>query len=407
MKVIMTRLLQKCMETTRFQNKFISSFAQELKWNKWIPCMRQRKRRLRIWRKWAWPLELPPAPCIYFHFFAPHFTGSWEFIQSTRGFLCIECGEQLWYELRTLSVRMATPGVWNRGPFLAAAMLMTSLNIHWLCLNRNRLNQQYLFDRFPFRKDSTIICVLISFIEFASAVPCIMIIITAISFFFGVIMYTEAILNDIKSMFNRIDREPHSKKNTVQLKMTKYTIEAIDLHVRLIQYEIAFYLFIWKIHLKRLFHLQMHGTVDRYHELHHFYRRGAWNYYRRLIDFHVSDGNFDPWNSFQNDLELLFSVAALWLSIIFRFTIAIAFDFFWYGNAFNILLFRTHLAYPFNEPRRHGLCIGMVSVPAQQSNRHITHDTANSSTIFHHRVRLDEMRFGQFHRSKWEIFFFY
>lgn len=93
----------------------------------------------------------------------------------------------------------------------------------------------YLFDRFPLRKDLTITCVLISFIEFTSAVPGIMIIIAAVSFFFGVIMYTEAILNDIKSLFNRIDREYHSKKNVAQAKMTKYTIQAIDLHVQLIQ----------------------------------------------------------------------------------------------------------------------------------------------------------------------------
>lgn len=150
--------------------------------------------------------------------------------------------------------------------------------------------------------------------------------------------------------------------------------------------------------------LQVHGTIDRYHELHHFCGRSASNFYRRLIDFHVSDGNFDTRHPFEIDLKLLSSVAALWLIIIFRFTIAIAVHFFWHGNACNILLFRAQLACTFNESRRHGLWIGMVSIPTQQSNRHIAHDTASSSTIFHHRIRLDEMRFGKFHRSEWEIF---
>lgn len=78
--------------------------------------------------------------------------------------------------------------------------------------------------------NSTINYFLFSCTESASALSGMAVMVTAVSFFFGVIMYTKAILNDIKSLFHRIDAESVSKKSNAE----KYCIEAINLHTRLL-----------------------------------------------------------------------------------------------------------------------------------------------------------------------------
>lgn len=57
---------------------------------------------------------------------------------------------------------------------------------------------------------------------------------TIISLIFGFNMYVDACLNDIKSLFNRIDRL--SKVAGSEVKMIEYCIEAIDLHGRIGRY---------------------------------------------------------------------------------------------------------------------------------------------------------------------------
>lgn len=62
---------------------------------------------------------------------------------------------------------------------------------------------------------------------------------TTLSFSSGTIIYTKAMLNDIKSLFCRIDKISKSKNKNAELTMLTYCKEAVDLHVGVLGY--AFY----------------------------------------------------------------------------------------------------------------------------------------------------------------------
>lgn len=79
-------------------------------------------------------------------------------------------------------------------------------------------------------------CIAMAFIQLYAITYTTFIFFMVSSLFFGIIKYTEAILNDIKSLFNRIDGLSESKdknKGIVSLQRCK---EAIDLHMRLNRY---------------------------------------------------------------------------------------------------------------------------------------------------------------------------
>lgn len=54
----------------------------------------------------------------------------------------------------------------------------------------------------------------------------------ALAYVYGIIMYTEAILVDIKSLFDRIDKETGAKESNAELSMLEYFEEAIELHLQ-------------------------------------------------------------------------------------------------------------------------------------------------------------------------------
>lgn len=93
--------------------------------------------------------------------------------------------------------------------------------------------------------DSTLNCALLYCTQLCGTLSGMAIIITAISFFFGIIMYTETILNDLQSLFQRIDVESIIKRATARMTAKKYCIEAINLHTSLLEYFFLSFIFVY------------------------------------------------------------------------------------------------------------------------------------------------------------------
>lgn len=119
-----------------------------------------------------------------------------------------------------------------------------------------------------------------------------MIIVTAISFFFGIIMYTEAILEDIKSLLSRIDVKSRSIETSAKLQMTKYCIEAINLHTRLLGYEFECWFLLHESNIIESLPSQVHGAFGWCHELRHFHGSRSECYVRGLSTVYLSIGSF-------------------------------------------------------------------------------------------------------------------
>lgn len=90
--------------------------------------------------------------------------------------------------------------------------------------------------RVPFELNSTFRWTMISCIQLISNLTGETVTATTITLFFGFNMFVDTCLNDIKSLFNRIDRL--SKDTKSGGKMLSYCTEAIDLHGRITRYSI-------------------------------------------------------------------------------------------------------------------------------------------------------------------------
>lgn len=92
------------------------------------------------------------------------------------------------------------------------------------------------FHRTPFDLNSTFRCFSMAVAQGCVVVYGMLVVATILTFFIGITMYTEAILNDIMSIFNRMDNSLKSKDKPAVL---QYCKEAIDLHARI--YRCEFY----------------------------------------------------------------------------------------------------------------------------------------------------------------------
>lgn len=82
----------------------------------------------------------------------------------------------------------------------------------------------------PFEMNTTFRCAIVSISQTIHVTSAMIINTTALIFVFGIVMYVEAILLDIKTLFNRIDRISKSNDNDAELSMFQYCREALDLH---------------------------------------------------------------------------------------------------------------------------------------------------------------------------------
>lgn len=96
--------------------------------------------------------------------------------------------------------------------------------------------------RLPIELNSTFRWTTISCVQLISNLAGETVTATTISLFFGFNMYVDACLNDVKSLFNRIDRL--SKEIGSDQKMFAYCTEAIDLHGRITRYILIYMLIV-------------------------------------------------------------------------------------------------------------------------------------------------------------------
>lgn len=90
--------------------------------------------------------------------------------------------------------------------------------------------------RLPFDINTTVRCIAMASFQFYILIYVIFLLQMILSLFFGIIIYTDAILDDIKSMLNRIDCHSKSKHKTNDIDPLQQWIEAIELHARLNRY---------------------------------------------------------------------------------------------------------------------------------------------------------------------------
>lgn len=88
----------------------------------------------------------------------------------------------------------------------------------------------------PFEMNTTIRYSSVFFSQTCAGCFHILIMSIMVSFVFGICIYTEAILIDIKSLFNRIDRQSKSNGRSAKLTMLEYCKEAIELYGRMSRY---------------------------------------------------------------------------------------------------------------------------------------------------------------------------
>lgn len=136
--------------------------------------------------------------------FALHIIIAWENTQSTHGFSLLNFGELLFIDINSF-----------RGIFTNFQLFI------------------YLF-RLPFEINTTLRCIIMAIVQLFIFFFTMITTFTVLSFFSGVIFYIEAILIDIKSIFNRIDKllKSKEKKTKTQLSILDYCKEAIILHAR-------------------------------------------------------------------------------------------------------------------------------------------------------------------------------
>lgn len=84
--------------------------------------------------------------------------------------------------------------------------------------------------------NTTIRCTAMASLQLYAITYTVFIFLMTLILFFGIITYTEAILNEIKSFFNQIDHVSKFNDKNKEIAMLQHCKEAIDLHVRLNRY---------------------------------------------------------------------------------------------------------------------------------------------------------------------------
>lgn len=98
------------------------------------------------------------------------------------------------------------------------------------------LSLSVYFRRTPFDMNTTVRCMAMAAFQFYAIFCAVFNFLIILSLFFGMIIYSEAILNDIRSLLNRIDHLERAKDKGTKIALLEYCKKAIDLHVRLNRY---------------------------------------------------------------------------------------------------------------------------------------------------------------------------
>lgn len=93
----------------------------------------------------------------------------------------------------------------------------------------------------PFAVNTSIRYTIVSILRLIDGFSFSMVFATVPSYVFGVIMYTEAILKDIMSIFDQIDQLSKSKDESTELSMLEYFKETHILHIHLNKYAVVFH----------------------------------------------------------------------------------------------------------------------------------------------------------------------
>lgn len=86
--------------------------------------------------------------------------------------------------------------------------------------------------RTPFELNSTIRCFLMAVIDLYQIEYSFLVVSLILTYLFGIITYTKAILFDIKSIFNRMDKSLKFTDKNAEPTLLQYCKEAIDLHAQ-------------------------------------------------------------------------------------------------------------------------------------------------------------------------------
>lgn len=119
---------------------------------------------------------------------------------------------------------------------------------------------------------------------------------TILSFFSGIIIYTNAILVDIKSLFNRIENLLKSNDRNAAITVLKLSKEAISVHVRVYRwfpFLIFHSLFTSFFHIKAIWsHLQLCAAIGRHNECGGFHNSITEHYMHVLQFAAIPTGKF-------------------------------------------------------------------------------------------------------------------
>lgn len=185
------------------------------------------------------------------------------------GYVLLRCLHS--YALHTICVWGSIR--WNLGLFFLHFGNCRVSTVYCIELYARHTISSIAFHRLPFDIDTTIRCVAMAIFQLYTMCYVMFIFLMILSFFYGILIYTAAIRNDIKSLLNQIDQRSKSKHLSTETELLEYCKTAIGLHARLNRYWIRINrLFIdWSRLISIPLYLQLHASIQRCDEYCHFY----------------------------------------------------------------------------------------------------------------------------------------